>query len=157
MPACSKPPLRGFGLWQSLPHPTHGRRIADPSGLLVGLHRGIGVAPRSEAWPGMATVVRLQDGEGWTPRNIHQSVLMLGTICHRLLASEQHGGSAIQRACIKYAGEEAPQCLLGWPASAEPPLIASGPLRTALACWSFARRWTTEPTGTPFRSCTEAV
>jgi len=38
----------------------------------------------------MATVVRLQDGEGWTPRNVHQSVLRLGTICYRPLAPEQH-------------------------------------------------------------------
>lgn len=49
VPACSKPPLRGFRLWQPLPHPTHGRRIAVPGGLLVGLHRVMGVAPRSES------------------------------------------------------------------------------------------------------------
>ena len=46
----------------------------------------------------MATVVRLQDGEGWTPRKVHQSVLALSTICYRLLASEQHASAAIQRA-----------------------------------------------------------
>jgi hypothetical protein len=55
----------------------------------------------------MATVVRLQDGEGWTPRNVHQSVFALGTICYRLLASEQPASSAIQRACAEYAGKEA--------------------------------------------------
>lgn len=55
----------------------------------------------------MATVVRLQDGEGWTPRSVHQSASMLCTICYRLLASEQHASSAIQRICTEYAGEEA--------------------------------------------------
>lgn len=54
----------------------------------------------------MATVVRLQDGEGWTPRNVHQSILLLGTICYRPLASEQVTLSAIQRACVEYAGKE---------------------------------------------------
>ena len=75
----------------------------------------------------MATVVRLQDGEGWTPRNVHQSEMMLGTICYRLLASEQLALSAIQRACLEYAGKEALKGLLGWQVSAKPPLIASGP------------------------------
>ena len=75
----------------------------------------------------MATVVRLQDGEGWTPRNVHQSILVLGTICYRLLASEQLALSAIQRACLEYAGKEALKGLLGWQVSAKPPLIASGP------------------------------
>ena len=42
----------------------------------------------------MATVVRLQDGEGWTPRNVHQSEMMLGTICYRLLAPEQPTASS---------------------------------------------------------------
>ncbi|KAF2622583.1 hypothetical protein BU25DRAFT_480274 [Macroventuria anomochaeta] len=75
----------------------------------------------------MATVVRLQDGEGWTPRSVHQSILVMGSICYRLLASEQPTPLAIQRACVKYAGKEALKGLLGWRASAKPPLIASGP------------------------------
>jgi hypothetical protein len=75
----------------------------------------------------MSTVVRLQDGEGWTLRNVHQSILILGTICYRLLASEQLTPLAIQRACVEYAGKEALKGLLGWRPSAKLPLIASGP------------------------------
>jgi len=98
-----------------------------PEGLLVGLHRGKGVAPWSKPW--------IVDGDsgspagrrGWPPRSIHQSVLVLGTICYRPLASEQLAPSAIQRACVGYAGKEALKGLLGWRALAKPPQIASGP------------------------------
>lgn len=64
----------------------------------------------------MATVVRLQDGEGWTPRNVRQSILCMGAIYYRLLASEQPTPSATERACVEHDGKEA----LGWQASAEP-------------------------------------
>lgn len=125
-PHVRKQPLQGFGLWQPLPHPSHRRRIAVPSGLFVGLHRERDCTPVKSLDCGWRQwfACRLQDGEGWTPRNVHQSILMLGTICYRLLASEQYAPSAIQRACVEYAGKEALKGLLGWQASAKPLLIA---------------------------------
>jgi hypothetical protein len=41
----------------------------------------------------------MQDGEGWTPRDIHQSVGVAGTIYYRPLASEQPTPPANKRAC----------------------------------------------------------
>lgn len=76
----------------------------------------------------MATVVRLQDGEGWTPRDIHQSVLPLRTICYRLLASEQQATAAIQKAAFECAGKEALKRLLGCRLLQGHLLIVSGPL-----------------------------
>jgi hypothetical protein len=47
---------------------------------------------------------RLQDGEGWTPLDIHQSILVQPTIFHRPLASEELTSPAIERACLDPSG-----------------------------------------------------
>lgn len=48
---------------------------------------------------------RLQNGEGWTPLYIHQSILIMHTICHRALVSEVLTSPAIERACLDTSGE----------------------------------------------------
>jgi hypothetical protein len=73
---------------------------------------------------------RLQDGEGWTPPVVHQSILVELAIYYRPLASEQLTPVATDRACLEPSGVVAFMALLGWRASAEPllpSLIASGP------------------------------
>jgi hypothetical protein len=61
---------------------------------------------------------RLQDGEGWTPLDIHQSILVKPTIYYRPLASEQLTSPAIERACREAPGVVAFMGLLGWRATA---------------------------------------
>lgn len=95
--------------------------------VMVGLHRGKFVAPRSEAWTVDGDSGLLQDGEGWTPPRLDQSILMFSTIYYRPLASEQLTPPAIEGACLEPSGVKAFKGLLGWRASAEPWLIASGP------------------------------
>jgi hypothetical protein len=43
----------------------------------------------AEAWMVDGDSGRLQDGEGWTPQEIHQSILFRHTIYYRPLASEE--------------------------------------------------------------------
>jgi hypothetical protein len=47
---------------------------------------------------------RLQDGEGWTPLDIHQSILVQPTIYYRPLVSEVLAPPAIERACHDPSG-----------------------------------------------------
>jgi hypothetical protein len=74
----------------------------------------------------------LQDGEGWKPQSIHQSILVVGTIDYRPLASEVLMATATEGACLEPPGAIAFEGVLGWRASAKPllpTLIASGPAR----------------------------
>jgi hypothetical protein len=73
---------------------------------------------------------RVQDGEGCTPLDIHQSILVQPTIYYRPLVSEVLARPATERACYGPSGAVAFMGLLGWRVSAEPLLpllIASGP------------------------------
>lgn len=62
---------QGFGQWQPLPHPTPGRRIAATgtarSGYIVEKWWHPGRSLTEDGDRGL-----LQDGEGWTPRRMHQ-------------------------------------------------------------------------------------
>ncbi|KAH8710066.1 hypothetical protein GQ44DRAFT_440594 [Phaeosphaeriaceae sp. PMI808] len=114
-------------------HPTHGRRIARPIGPLVGLHRGNVGAPWSSFDDGWRQC-RLQDGEGWTPRYIHEWEKGKVTIYYWALASEELTCSAIERACSLRQPSWA--CSTGGLLQSAKPLlpvllIASGPALTA--------------------------
>jgi hypothetical protein len=91
------------------PHPTHGRRIAGPrrswSGYIVDRRR-----TPAEPWTVDGGSGCLQDGEGWTPRYIHQSILVQCKIDYRPLASEVLTSLATERACLDPFGGMA----LGW-------------------------------------------
>lgn len=62
--------LRGFGLWQPLLHPTQARRIAGSGEVGSGYIVENGLDPGKRAMDGDRGL--LQDGEGWTPRSLHQ-------------------------------------------------------------------------------------
>jgi hypothetical protein len=100
----------------------------------------------------------LQDGEGWKPQCIHQSILVMGTIDYRPLASEVLMATTTERACLEPPGVIAFEGVLGWRASAKPPLIASGPARAHGRMTSaHDQAEPTEQIGVPLRSCIEAV
>lgn len=86
----------------------------------------------AKAWMVDGDSGRLQDGEGWTPRRLHQSILATSTICYRPLASELLRHAATE-GCSGLALQGVPAlqgAWLGWRASAKPrlpALIASGP------------------------------
>jgi hypothetical protein len=91
--------LRGYGLWQPLQAPHTQTAYCTSERVMVGLHRGKVVAPRQklEMVDGDSG---LQDGEGWTPRYIHQSILVLLSISYRALTSEELTSPAIERPCL---------------------------------------------------------
>jgi hypothetical protein len=94
-PAASRPGARMFSqpawwLWPVVTptHPTQGRRIAGPREVGAGyiveklFHPGRSLKMDGDSGP-------LQDGEGWTPRRLHQSMPATTTIYYRPLSSEE--------------------------------------------------------------------
>jgi hypothetical protein len=96
--------LRGHGLWRPLQQP-HTRTAYRKS------EKGHG---RVTSWKIRRTLARarmvdgdsslLQDGEGWKPQSVHQSILLVGTIYHRPLGSEVLGALANERRRVEPPG-----------------------------------------------------
>lgn len=88
VPACSGSG-QGFGQWQPLPAPHTGRancRVGQQPGRVTSWKKG-GTLARSLTVDGDSGL--LHDGEGWTPRKVHQWERQGTPICYRPLRSEQ--------------------------------------------------------------------
>ncbi|EAT84953.1 hypothetical protein SNOG_07487 [Parastagonospora nodorum SN15] len=160
VPACSSSRYEAMFCGNPCQHPTHGRRIARPRGSWSGYIADRCRTP-AEPWTADGDSGCLQDGEGWTPRCIHQSILVQGPICYRPLVSEVLTSPATERACLEPSGVVAFEGLLGWqPTAAIADSVRSGTDRLRKPTNDRRAEQATEPTeqiSVPLRSCIEAV